>query len=279
MIPDLPKLQFLKLNSLIMHEHHDDQRTDPLMIRIRESGVFRNPPIVAPLPDKTGRYMILDGANRVTALKKMGFTDILVQVVDADDPGLKLENWNHVVWEMDTGKVLAGIRDIPGINLVPTEDCEIVEPDLWGECGLALVQAPRGRTYTICTSETELVRRVELLNMVCDSYRPFSKLDRTGVRCIDPVLEIYPNLCALIIFPQFDINHVMQLAGSGFLLPTGITRFTISPRALHVNYHLSELASDKPIEEKNADLEKWLQKRMAKKGVRYYAEATFLFDE
>lgn len=279
MIPDLPKLQFLKLDSLVMHEHHDDQRTRPLIERIRASGVFRNPPIVAPLPGETGRYMILDGANRVTALREMGFPDILVQVVNVDSPGLRLENWNHVIWDLDTGKILTGIRDIPGINLVPTEDCDVIEPDLWGDCGLALVQAPRGRTYTICTEAAELVHRVDLLNAVCDSYRYNCKLDRTSVRCIDPLLEIYPNLCALVIFPQFKIQHVLQLAASGYLLPTGITRFTVSPRALHVNYPLFELASARPTEEKNADLEIWLQKRLAKKGVRYYPEATFLFDE
>jgi len=82
-----------------------------------------------------------------------------------------------------------------------------------------------------------------------------------------------------VIFPRFDIDHVMQLAGAGYLLPTGVTRFTVSPRALHINYPLSELQVDKPLEEKNAALQAWMQERLARKGVRYYAEATYLFDE
>ena len=31
--------------SLVEHERHDDQRTPPLVARIQESGVLRNPPI------------------------------------------------------------------------------------------------------------------------------------------------------------------------------------------------------------------------------------------
>jgi hypothetical protein len=279
MIPDLPDLQFLKLDSLIMHEHHDAQRTVPLVERIRDSGVFRNPPVVMPLEDGSGRYMILDGANRVTALQQMGFPDILVQVVIADSPGLKLQNWNHVLWEMPPKKVLAGIRDLPGINLLPTEACEVAEPDLWGECGLALLQIPDGRIYTVCTDVRKLVRRVELLNAIVDTYSRSCRLDRVGARCIDDLCDMYPNLSALVIFPQFDIQHVMKLASDGYLLPTGITRFTISPRALHINYPLYELAAHKPVEEKNAALKEWLAKKTAQKGIRYYAEATFLYDE
>jgi len=53
----------------------------------------------------------------------------------------------------------------------------------------------------------------------------------------------------------------------------------VSPRALHLNYPLEELAADRPLEEKNEALQRWIQERIARKGVRYYAEATVLFDE
>jgi hypothetical protein len=46
-----------------------------------------------------------------------------------------------------------------------------------------------------------------------------------------------------------------------------------------VNYPLSELEAEITLEEKNSNLQRWLQDRLANKGVRYYAEATFLFDE
>ncbi|HSG43470.1 MAG TPA: hypothetical protein VLA72_09980, partial [Anaerolineales bacterium] len=65
----------------------------------------------------------------------------------------------------------------------------------------------------------------------------------------------------------------------GIVLPTGITRFSVSPRALHLNYPLHELSSAKDLEYKQRYLDHWVQERIKKKGVRLYSEATFLFDE
>lgn len=61
--------------------------------------------------------------------------------------------------------------------------------------------------------------------------------------------------------------------------PPGITRFTISPRALRVNYPLDELSANKTLEAKNEVLQHWVNERIARKGVRFYAEATVLYDE
>src|SRR5512141_2432247 len=110
MLDHLPTLAFLPVESLVIHEWHDDQRTPPLIARLRASGVFRNPPVVAPLSDGTGRYMVLDGANRTTALRSMGFPHALVQIIEPDDPGLSLENWNHLVWGLDPAEFLSGLQ-------------------------------------------------------------------------------------------------------------------------------------------------------------------------
>jgi L-serine kinase (ATP) / ParB family transcriptional regulator, heme-responsive regulator len=277
MIPELPDLKFLRIDSVIIHEWHDEQRTPPLIEKIREGGLFRNPPIVTPLQDDSGRYMVLDGANRVTALRSMGFPDILVQVVEPEHPGLRLENWNHVLWEMDSKVLLSDIRSIQDVNPVVMEDQG--QPNIMDDCGLALVQVPRGKKFTLCTDAEELVVKVALLNAIVDCYKDRCKLDRTMARDIHELEDVYPDLSGLIIFPQFKIQDVLVLAGQGYLLPTGITRFTVSPRALHVNYPLYELAADKPLEEKNEALQRWVQMRINKKGVRYYAEPTFLYDE
>jgi L-serine kinase (ATP) / ParB family transcriptional regulator, heme-responsive regulator len=277
MIPELPDLKFLRIDSVIIHEWHDEQRTPPLIEKIREGGLFRNPPIVTPLQDDSGRYMVLDGANRVTALRSMGFPDVLVQVVEPKHPGLRLENWNHVLWEMDSKVLLSDIRSVQDVNPVVME--EQGQPNIMDDCGLALVQIPRGKKFTLCTDTEELVVKVALLNAIVDCYKDRCKLDRTMARDIHELEDVYPDLSGLIIFPQFKIQDVLVLAGQGYLLPTGITRFTVSPRALHVNYPLYELAADKPLEEKNEALQRWVQMRINKKGVRYYAEPTFLYDE
>ena len=62
-------------------------------------------------------------------------------------------------------------------------------------------------------------------------------------------------------------------------MPPGVTRFTVSPRALRVNYSLEDMASNKSISEKNQALQRWQNERVARKGVRFYDEATVLYDE
>jgi hypothetical protein len=58
-----------------------------------------------------------------------------------------------------------------------------------------------------------------------------------------------------------------------------LTRFVVSPRALRVNYPLDRLASSDALEAKRAELRLWTQAAVGQRRVRYYAEATFLFDE
>jgi hypothetical protein len=278
MLQEIPRLEFLPIDSLILHEWHDDQRTPPLVERIRGSGLFRNPPIVAPLPEGSGRFMVLDGANRFTALRQMGYRDILVQIVQPDDSGIRLENWNHVIWGLSPAAFLAAIHHLDGSTLVASPEKD-AQPALTGGCGLALIQLSEEEHFSLCAEAEDLLTRVRLLNELVLSYMGTAHLDRTSVRSVELLADVYPDLSGLVIFPHFDVADVLELAGAGYLLPAGITRFTIAPRALHINYPLSELAADKPLTEKNAALQLWIQKRIASKGVRYYAEPTFLFDE
>lgn len=277
-MPDFPTLTFLPVDCLLIHERHDDQRTLPLIQRIRSSGVFRNPPIVAPLSDGSERYMVLDGANRVTALRQMSYPHVLVQVVQPDNPGLTLHTWNHVVWEMNPTRFISGIQALPGARMVLIDD-PTAHPNLVGDCGLAFVENARGRRYAICAQANDLETHVQLLNNLVDSYKDRARFDRTSLLEARHLSEIYPSFCGLVIFPSFHIQDLLRLAGQAYLLPAGVTRFLISPRALHVNYPLDELAADKPIQVKNQALDEWIKERLARKGVRYYAEATYLFDE
>lgn len=274
----LPNLTFVPLNKILLHEQHDNSRTRPLVVRIRTSGIFRNPPIVTPLQDGSNSYMVLDGANRTMALRALGFPHILVQVVEPDDPGLDLQTWNHIVWEMNARRFLNNLEAIPKLKMHPTVIGSI-QPSLYESSNLALVRLADGTTYSICTYSTELAERVQLLNQIVNSYQESARLDRTNTLDVHTLSHIYPLFSGLVVFPKIQIKDVIKLSAKGYLLPSGITRVTISPRALHVDYPLSELESGDSLETKNDRLDQWLKDLLARKGVRYYAEATYLFDE
>jgi hypothetical protein len=276
MIPSLPKLDILPIESLILHEDHDMQRSLPLIEKLRAAGILRNPPIVMPLMDGTKRYMVLDGANRVTSLEALEFPHIVAQVVGADDPNVSLQTWNHVVWGVPPKSLMADLKKIKGLNVTKVDTHQSVDAPKYMPVNVRL---PDGKLYLLLEDPADLSNHIHTLHGIVDTYKTRASLDRTSQTLIEPFREIHEDLTALIIFPRFKIRTLLKLAGRKIVLPTGITRFTVSPRALHLNYPLHELSSGKPIEYKREYLKKWIDERVKKKGVRLYSEATFLFDE
>jgi len=276
MLSNAPNLQILPVESLILHEDHDMQRTLPLVEKLRAQGIIRNPPIVMSLNDGTERYMVLDGANRVTSLQEMEFPHIVAQVVKSNDPNVNLQTWNHVVWGMSTRTLTASLRKVEGIELVKVDTHKSVDAPKYVPMQVRL---PNDSFFIMNESPSDLPTHIQTMHKVVNAYKTRASLDRTSQTLIDTFRKIYPDLTALVIFPHFKIKTVLKLASQNILLPTGITRFTVSPRALHLNYPLHELSSGKSVEYKQEYLDHWIAERVKKKGVRLYSEATFLFDE
>ena len=111
------------------------------------------------------------------------------------------------------------------------------------------------------------------------SYADRTPLDRTTSYTVEHLKNLYTDLSGLVLLPPFRIDDVLCLAGEGRLMPAGSTRFTITGRALHVNFPLGILNSNQSLGEKNAQLQDWLQDSLSRKRMRYYAEPIFMFDE
>ena len=273
---DLPTLQIIEVKNLVVHERHDEQRTPPLIDRLRSSGFLRNPVIVTPFKDESGRYMVLDGANRTTALSNMGLPHVIAQVVESDSPNLDLKTWNHVLWGLEPQSLLDEIAKIDKLKLIVSDKDLASE---WKKQALIWVQTKPGDAYAARMNSQKIIAKVKMLNKIVDSYKNRAEMDRTQAITIGELNTLYQDICAIVVFPHFEISEILELCSARILLPTGITRFTISPRALRVNYPLDALAAEKSLAEKNMALDRWIQERLARKGVRVYSEATVLYDE
>lgn len=273
-----PVLAILPLKSLVIHEHHDDTRMQPLIDRISEQGVIKNPVIVTPFHDHTARYMVLDGANRTTALGKMEVHHILAQVVEPDDLGLETETWNHVIWDMAPDDFLNGIKEISGLEL-KFSDPDTANDAVLTKRGLVALHMANDQAYEVYAPAVTLIDSNKFLNAIVDSYRNRAKMDRTPHRKVENLRKLYPTLSGLIFMPLLKVRHILYLVSQGHKLPAGVTRFTVSPRALRVNYPLRNLVSDDSLEAKNDALNALIQDRIANKGIRHYVEETVLFDE
>jgi hypothetical protein len=263
---------------LIEHEYNDAQRTAPLAERLEAEGLLKNPPIVAPLDDGDERYVVLDGANRTTALHSLGYPHVLVQVVRYEVPWVTLSTWHHVVCGLDVDDYLACIREIDGLDMHALDllhaRAGLARRDL-----LAYTVCADGRVYAAHTDRRTLHEQNDLLNAMVDTYKARSRLHRAATDHVHEALRLYPDLTGLVIFPRYEAAEVMALARDGELLPTGLTRHLIQGRALRTNYPLSELKSPDPLEVKNQRLQSWLQRKLGTKEIRFYGESTYIFDE
>jgi len=278
-IKNLPQLQIVAISDIFPHEVHDDQRLEPLINELQKSGFLTNPPIITPGLDENGCYMVLDGANRVNAFKRMGIPHILAQVVSADDPGLQMHTWNHIIWGITPEQLLSSIKQLPRMALQSGIDHQSAISRIKTQDLLFSLQTPDQVIHTPTIAVTDLMGRIDVLSQVVTAYHEQASLDRTAIQHIESLLGLYQQLGGLLVFPHFSIHDVLKVCQAGCLMPPGITRTVISPRALRLNYPLDELASEGSLDQKNATFHRWLQERLAKRGVRFYQEGTVIFDE
>jgi hypothetical protein len=273
-----PDLRILPLAGLIPHELADNQRSSPLIKSLQRDGVLKNPPVVADLDPETQTFIVLDGANRVTAFRELGYPHILAQVVPYEAPYVELHTWYHVVSDITPSQLESALHALADLEL---DDANILHAraELARRAILAYCLFANGRVLTLGGGGLNLRKRTELLHTVVNAYINTGHLERTNTDQLDQLVQTYPAMTAAIIFPQYETVEVLDVTQTGLKLPPGLTRYIIQGRALRLNYPLKDLISEDSLEAKNSALLSWVQQRFGQRRVRFYAEATYLFDE
>ena len=277
----LPDLRFVPVDAVFPHEYNDLQRTEPLVRKLRESGVMRNPPIVTQVGDGhrvEPRYVVLDGANRSTAAKAAGWPHVVAQVVRYESPTVHLHTWFHALTSDARAQIEAGLAGVPGLQ------CRIEE-----RIHARAMLARREALACVMLSEREalvlkggatLHERNRLLVDIVRVYQDRVPYIRVNTDSLAQARIEHPEISALIVFPRYDPAEVIELASAGEYLPAGITRHLIQWRALRLNIPLEHcMDTVTPLEEKNAWLQRWLHERLTTRQVRFYEEPTVMFDE
>jgi len=240
-----------------------------LIDQFSADGILKNPPVVAELKDK-GYYILLDGANRVTALRNMDYRDVLVQIIDYQDPGLILSRWHHAVEKLDKGYFSRELAKIPEVT--------IRKADPEGEDFLCQFIFKDKETFVL-QGGSGLRAKVSLLKRITALYKGSEFMDRVSYTNFEHLQKNYPNFTALVSFPQFTKEEIKEITEKGLRLPSGLTRILVPKRALRLNVHLDLLKAKLSLEEKNHWLERTITQMILNKTIRFYQEPTFLFDE
>lgn len=265
----LPDLRIVSARDVTVHEDADPVRVERLVARMRQDGVLRNPPVAAA---SGSGYVVLDGANRTSALAALGASAIPLQVVEYTDPAIRLDVWRHLI--VDPLDVPAAVR---GTGLL----LERVPRD----AAVRALEDHHAACYIVTGNQTLIVPLspsrplAATLALVVGAYKKAARIYRVPTEDFDALVREYGDVSAVIVFPRLDKPDILRIAVSSVKLPTGITRHLIPGRALRLNIPLDTLTAAGSVEEKNTVLRELIRNRLLQNAVRYYPEGAYLFDE
>jgi hypothetical protein len=263
-----PDLRILSLDVISPHEVHDSQRSEPLLNILRDAQYLTNPPIVAPMGN--GTYVVMDGANRYHCFHELGYPHLLVQVVDYKSEFLELGVWNHILSDWDEEIFIKHIYELSDVTIKKG----------WNSKAAAQILLANGSVLSLNAHAATIEQRNLTLRNLVGIYQRNAKLSRTALH--DPTLiwPLFPDAIALVIFPVYKPYEIIESAKTHAFLPPGVSRHIIHGRALKLNYPMARLRDTTiSLDEKNEILQQWIRDKFANRGVRYYAESTYQFDE
>jgi len=239
-------LAIVPLDKIFLHETVDPHRVERLARRLETDRVLVNPPVVIEAGD---RYVVLDGATRTTAFKQLGYPHIVVQVVAPDD-NLILHTWFHTIRNLNSAELLKRLDDLPEVVLIEHESPKALGAVL-ARKRLCYLHTVDDRIFLVRPAPG--VDDLVALNKVTQTYIDTSQLTRTLTTDMTLLRQEYPDLTALVVFPQYTIEQVLQIARNGQLLPSVLPGL-LSPAGCYGS--ILTCAICKPIAP-------WLKKRVA----------------
>jgi hypothetical protein len=266
----LPDLRIVARETVHLHEDADPARVERLANRLRADGSLRNPPAAAPLPD--GGFVVLDGANRTSALARLGLRVLPLQVVDYHDPGVHLDVWRHLIVEPLDIPGLLRAQDLRPVELSASEARSALDGRT-----IAAYLLTGARAWGVPLSPDR--RLATILRQVVETYKGRARIYRVPTSDLEALTDAYGTVAAVVVFPHLTKRDIMEIAASPAKLPTGVTRHLIPGRALRVNVPLEALSRDEDLGAKNRWLAALVRRRLLDHSIRHYPEGAFLFDE
>jgi hypothetical protein len=256
---DMPKLVVASVEMIKPHEDFDPFRVERLTNRIEAERTQLNPMVCTMAPD--GSFVLLDGATRREAFKRLGLPHAIVQLVEPET--VSLATWHHVLQNGDARSLQKALDENEGISLNP--DTGTPRINVSGN-GWRTVQ-PVGMSSNAA------------LNALVNCYHGRLTVTRVTDASAPAVTRNQGEWIAIVEFPSLTIDDVMIAATRKDFVPAGITRFVVPERALRLNIPLEFLKEADTTDSKQRRLDEILAKRAREGRVRRYAEPVIILDD
>lgn len=278
-VDGVPDLRLVHTDRVRFHERPEPKRTLRLVERIRREAQLQNPPIVAALG--ADDWVLLDGANRVSAFREIGWSHVPVQVIDYARPAVELSGWHHLLLEGRALDLRAKYEALPGVKLLRLADGELTPRLELRQIYAALVDSDQ-TAWGLCPEEdvVRLVPWMSVLAEVVSAYEGRSRLERIKVPDYEKLPDVFHAVDhQLVLFPTLTKMELLALVRDGIRIPTGLTRHLIPGRALGLHLplgFLTELGTD---EAKAAHFRAFVDGLEMAGRIRYYEESIFVMNE
>ena len=299
---NLFELRFVHSEDLIFHETCDFKRTQKLAEEIKRDGHLKNPVLVGCINTegtedteegeklihrRVKKLLVLDGVNRVSALRLLNLPDVLIQIVDYEDKKVKLSSWDHLIFNAQKEEIIKKIKDLNlEVSFCPfnwrkeaLNHQKTISYFLFRDLSGFVVNNGRSRMVHTDGSFTP-ENKVKNLYQLIATYN-----GRSEICYLDSenhflsVFEHFKNSSAINLIPKFDKKEILGLVQKGILLPFGVTRFIVPHRILGLEVSCSVLSAQTPLSEKNLFLKELLTYRIKTKKAKFYQESVTLFNE
>lgn len=268
-------LELLKLSEIKLHEATENIRLRNIYNRISKSKYLMNP-VIAGRQDND--LILLDGANRYGSLEEIGCRLILAQVLNYRDRSLKLDKWNHLVYDFHLDRLITfsqknnidfkKVSHLQGSEILRNKFHYLMASDIYDDHNIIL---------KLSANFDEMIKQLDGITKLYFRHFQFDRSE-CDIKLSD-LKKFTRRKGTLIEFPYFQKHHIVSIANNGYRLPAGISRHRIVNRVLHVKYEIKKLYSDRNIVQKQNELKQLLTDKIDKNKVRQYQESVIVFDE
>ena len=273
-----PEIAVLPINELKLHEAESVERTAKLQERIRADGFLRNPVIVGKvLHSSRLHYLLLDGVHRISALKNLGCRDVVAQLIEYSNEGVRVEVWHQLIRGVDPVNLLKSLKRVFGKALSKKPEAEANELRK-KELILMHLLLKNGRSYII-ERQSNLQSTTAKIREFFSILASLGEVHRVHEDEAKSVLKSSSAATGILFIQPLSKQHIVEIALSKTKLPAGITRHIIPCRALGIAVDLALLRVELSIVEKSKLIRSVVSQRTEDERVRFYAEPTFVFNE
>lgn len=268
-------VDILRIDDIKLHETTETNRLRNIYERISNSRYLMNPVIVG---NYGSQRILIDGANRLSTLKEIGCKLVIAQLTDYKSKRIRLRNWNHLIYDAKIEHVVEYCLN-KGYKYEDKTYKEAKSIIQQFNNYILVSDISNGRSILIYLPK-KFKENIERLHTFTKFYFNVYNFDRSEEEITYYDLRKYSRKNGLLVeFFHFNKKQIVNIANNDSKLPAGISRHILDNRVLHVRYDIAKLKDDRDLEQKRADLNKYLLNKIDTNKVRQYRESVIVFDE